>query len=157
MELTTRKRLRLNGFDYDNSGYYFVTVCTAARYENVLCSIRTSPSEEKPVTCPLTPAGEIVSRNIERTDKAYLGRVLVDSYVVMPDHIHLLLLFCNDNKSAPVTLPKVINTLKGLSSKEIGYPIWQRSYYDHVIRDTADLQAIRVYIQSNPENWAFKE
>lgn len=169
MELTSRKKNRLQNYDYSKSGYYFVTICTSVRYEDILCSILPSLSTEDLTlgspTISLTHAGEVVSRYIQNIDSAYSGWVCVDSFVIMPDHIHLIL-HIQDNdippeggppRAAAPTLSSVVNTLKGLSTKEIGYPIWQRSYYDHIIRGEADLASIRLYIQNNPVTWINKD
>ena len=77
----------------------------------------------------------------------------------MPDHIHLILEICAQSSGPPraaapaVTLPGVLNTLKGLSSKTVGTRLWQRGYYEHVIRSDADLSETRQYLMNNPRKW----
>ena len=152
----TRKHLRLKHYDYSQPGYYFVTVCTAIRNQNILCSIQNVGAAAlggPQVT--LTAEGEIVDQYIQNIDRAYAGQVTVDHYVIMPDHIHFIIqIHSPENGSpraaTPTALPQIVNTLKSLSSKKIGRPIWQRGYYDHVIRSDSDLHETRAYIQNNP-------
>ena len=177
MEREQRKSLRLQGYDYSRSGYYFVTVCTAMRGENILAEICPEPQTvgaaalggPSPILADfdppdnldvsLTPAGEIVKRYIENINGAYNGHAGMDCYTIMPDHIHMVVWIRAPGDGPPraaaptVTLPGIVNALKGLSSKKVGYPIWQRGYYEHIIRGRADLQSIRQYIQNNPLKW----
>ncbi len=101
----------------------------------------------------LTRAGEIVRELIENIDHVYVD-VHVDCYVIMPDHVHLILVLgCKDappRAAAPISLSKVVNTLKSLATKRYGEPLWQDEYYDHIIRNDTDLNEIRTYIQNNP-------
>lgn len=167
-ELRTRKNVRLKNYDYRQPGYYFVTICTRVRYENILCEIvpvRGAAFGAPPVQSPATPqinlttAGQIVENYIQNANLAYENRVKIDCYMIMPDHIHLIVQLCPLGNGSPraatptVTLPNIINTLKALSTKQIGYSIWQRGYYDHIIRSDADLQATREYMQNNPLKW----
>ena len=99
-DLPQRKRLRLKKYDYSQPGYYYVTVCTELRRQNVLCTVGaaalggpsaadTGTSEDPCVT--LTAIGEVVAQNIENINHVYNGRVSVDCSVIMPDHIHLII------------------------------------------------------------------
>ena len=174
-----RKPLRLRGYDYGKAGYYFLTICTAVRGENILAEISPGPQTvgaaalggpspifAEPVlnaldnwTITLTPAGEIVRQHIENINVAYGGRAGIDCYVIMPDHIHVVVWICTLGNGPPraaaptVALPGIVNALKGLSSKKVGYRIWQRSYYEHIIRGQEDLQNTRQYILDNPQKW----
>ena len=180
--LPTRKSVRLKNYDYSRSGYYFVTICTQVRFENILCEIVPSASSQfckasglppvgaaalggpqftdfSSVQVNLTTAGRIVEGYLQRINPSYCNRVVLDCYVIMPDHVHFIVQLCPLKDGPPraaaptVDLPNVVNTLKALSTKKIGYPVWQRSYHDHIIRNDADLQAIRSYIQHNPLKW----
>ena len=129
------------------------------------CSVGGAALGAPPVQSPATPqinlttAGQIVENYIQNANLAYENRVKIDCYMIMPDHIHLIVQLCypengHTRAAAPtVELPNVINTLKGLSTKAIGYSIWQRGYYDHIIRSEADLLATREYMQNNPLKW----
>lgn len=181
-ELRTRKNIRLKNYDYRQPGYYFVTICTQVRYENILCEIVPSislqsatrvhpglvggaalgaPLFQFPSTpqINLTTAGQIVEKYIQNANLVYENRVKLDCYVIMPDHIHLIVQLCPLENGSPraatptIALPNVINTIKALSTKKIGYSIWQRGYHEHIIRNNADLNATREYIQNNPMKW----
>ena len=85
--------------------------------------------------------------------------VAVDKYVVMPNHIHLILtLPCNDGRAlrAP-TVSRIIRAWKETVTKTLGAPIWQKTFYDHVIRDENDYLRIWDYIDTNPLRWAEDE
>ena len=107
----------------------------------------------------LTPAGKIVKQHIENINNVYNGQAGIDCYTIMPDHIHIVVWIRTLGSGPPraaaptVTLPGIVNALKGLSSKKLGYSIWQRGYYEHIIRGEADLQNIRQYVLSNPLKW----
>ena len=80
----------------------------------------------------------------------------VDTYVIMPDHIHLLLQINTGNDGRPLAAPtvsRVINQVKGAISKEIGFSVWQKGFYDHVIRRGDDYTEVWRYIDNNPARW----
>ncbi len=160
---------RLKGYDYSSPGYYFVTFNTKVRQEDILCSISNyvgpaplgGSSHQHSPTISLTSAGNILQELIGNVDQVYCN-AHIDCYVIMPDHVHLLVylssLWNDPPRGAGPTgkaagLPQIINTLKSLASKRAGYSLWQEDYYDHIIRNDADLQAIREYIQNNPLQW----
>lgn len=159
-----RKPLRLQGYDYKKPGYYFVTACARQRGENVFASI--SLQEEtvgaimnRPlVQISLTRPGQAVRQAIFGIP-AHYRNVAVDTYVIMPDHVHMILAIraSGDGRliAAPtaVGLSVVMQQFKRTVSKAIGVPLWQRGYYDHIIRQEEDLRAFRQYILENPLNW----
>lgn len=147
---------RLPNYDYTAPGYYFVTFNTLARNENTLACIESVvPAALGGLSLPLTTIGEAVKSLIERTDHVY-PNVRVDCYVIMPDHVHLILILgAGDGLpgaagATTTSLGTVVNALKSLSSKEYGKPLWQAGYYDHIIRNDADLRETRQYITNNP-------
>lgn len=184
-DLPKRKPLRLSGYDYSKPGYYFVTVCTAVRGENILAEIYSTPvvgaiinrpspcilqmsTQPSPVIA-LTPYGTIVEQSIHNISHHY-SHITVDSYAIMPDHVHMLLAVedpgmagtlevAGDGRqiAAPTPiaakLPTVIQQFKRAVSKTAGYSVWQKGYYDHIIRNEEDLQSTRQYIQNNPLKW----
>ena len=83
----------------------------------------------------------------------------MDNYVIMPNHIHLLLfLYCDNGRAMLVpTVSRVIQQLKGAVTKRIGHPIWQSRFYDHVIRTERDYRDIYTYIDNNPARWSEDE
>ena len=72
-----------------------------------------------------------------------------DRYIIMPNHIHFILL----KKNSQNCISNIINQFKGKVTKQIKYPIWQKSFHDTIIRTTLQLQQIRRYIKTNPINW----
>lgn len=86
--------------------------------------------------------------------------ISLDSYVIMPNHIHILLRICPDENGRPLVAPtisRIINQLKGLVSKQAGAKIWQKSFYDHVIKNHEDYIEHLEYICNNPLHWYYDE
>ena len=86
----------------------------------------------------------------------------IAEYVMMPNHVHMILrISANDPLQGPMwasaptggSVPSLIRSWKTLVSKELGYSIWQRSYYDHIIRDEHDYLVKAGYIAENPARW----
>ena len=116
-----RKHLRLEYYDYSQPGSYFITICTRERKQEVLCSIE--PAVGAIINCPprisLTPLGRIVDETIRAIPDHYPG-ILVDQYIIMPDHVHLILSFRRigpDGRqiAAPTPLSKVIQQMKRIT------------------------------------------
>ena len=162
MELPNRKPTRLKGFDYSVPGAYFVTVCTHNRkriLSNIVGAIHESPENK------LTSRGEIVKDIIENLPKRF--GVKIDKYVIMPNHIHLIVVVTYDEERAIRESPlqcqrsivsNVIGYLKMNASKQIhsenpGEKIWQRSFHDHIIRNEKDYLKIWDYIDTNVLCW----
>ena len=109
----------------------------------------------------LTAAGCIVDRYIRSISAAY-PHIVVDQYIIMPNHVHLLLTVLHNDgapgSSRPTALiPRVVAALKRFTNQEAGCKLWQTSYYDHIIRDEADYTARYNYILDNPRRWAEDE
>lgn len=154
-----RKCLRLEAYDYSQPGYYFITVCTRERKQEALCSIEPAVGAiiNRPPRISLTPLGRIVDETIRAIPDHYPG-ILADQYIIMPDHVHLILSFRNigpDGRqiAAPTPLSKIIQQMKRIASKQAGVPLWQKGFYDHVIRNDVDLANVRQYIRNNPLKW----
>lgn len=159
MELPKRKQIRLPDYDYSQTGAYFVTICTHGR-KPVLAQIVGRDDPGAPcVECGLTPYGEIVERYIRSIPESYPG-ISVEKYCIMPNHVHLLLRFQNDEErraesSRPTQLlPRVIAALKRFSNRDAGEKLWQTGYYEHIIRDENDFLSRWQYIDQNPARWA---
>jgi REP element-mobilizing transposase RayT len=78
----------------------------------------------------------------------------------MPNHIHLLLRVCSDEYGRPMVAPtmsRVVNQLKGYTVKQIGRPIWQKSFHDHIVRNQKDYEEHINYIYTNPMHWYYDE
>jgi len=158
-----RKEIRLKEYDYSQNGRYFVTVCTEKR-KNILCSgFENSVGDGFPVP-ELTWIGQMVDKYINEISIKYTA-VTVDKYAIMPNHIHLLLTINYKGTGNPSpTLGNVIGWFKYNSTKAInnsadnnGNKIWQRSYYDHIIRNEADYLEKYNYIRTNPLKWSEDE
>ena len=105
--------------------------------------------------CRLSDYGKIVDEAINNIEKKY-DRTRIDKYIIMPDHIHLLLTVLPDKSGRPMgapTIPNIINQLKGYVSKKVGFSVWQKLYYDHIIRDQEDYDTKWNYIENNPKTW----
>lgn len=155
-KFTQRKSLRLKNFDYASAGSYFVTICTKQR---------------KPLFGPVG-ADSISAQMIEKTFTETLRRYKgVDSpiFVVMPNHIHAIITISwADIESAP-TISEIVKAFKRYSTLEyikmvnegkvpvFDSKIWQRSFYDHIIRNSRDYEEIYRYIYENPLKWELDE
>lgn len=146
MERKIRKKIRLKTYNYAQNGYYFITICTKDRKE-WLCNKNAKLKEDN--TFELSEIGRIVDNSINNIEEIYI-EVKVDGYVIMPNHIHLLLSVEN---SSDISISRIIKQTKGLVTKITGFPIWQKSFYDHVIRNEQDYYEIMRYIQLNPLKW----
>ncbi len=157
MERRTRRSIRLREYDYSRPGYYFITICAKNR-EWIFGSVCVGRDDLGAPVVNLTPYGEIVERYINSIATAY-SNVEVEKYVIMPNHLHVILRIKFQRDGAPGSsrptqmVPRIIATLKRFVNKEIGENIWQTSYHDHIIRNEADYLRIWEYIDTNPARW----
>ena len=152
MELPKRKQNRLTDYDYSTPNAYFITICTDKR-KPLFWTVGAATGRQQGIF--LSEQGKIVDRCITNIPIHYPA-ISVDQYVIMPNHIHLLLQIHAGNDGRPVAAPtvsQVVNQLKGAASKQIGQSVWQKGFHDHVIRGDADYREIRNYIQNNPATW----
>ena len=156
-ELPRRKHIRITDYDYSTPGAYFITVCTANR-EKVFWSDRRGELRS-PANVTLSDIGMIVDNEIKKLNSVY-DAVRVDKYCIMPDHIHFILSIDTDENGrtqfAP-TISRVIKQFKGSITKQVGRPIWQKSFYDHGIRNQQDYDEIWEYIENNPLKYLLKK
>lgn len=153
VDLPKRKRNRLVQYDYSTPGAYFVTICTKDRkplfWENVGASIA------RPQDVELSEYGRITETGIHSIDRHY-PMIKVDHYVIMPNHVHLLLRIVSEVGGRAMlapTISTVVQQMKGHITKQIGFSIWQKLFHDHVIRNEKDYQRIWNYIEGNPMRW----
>ena len=150
IDLPKRKPIRIEDYDYSTQGAYFITVCTA-NGEKIFWSDRRGELCS-PANVPLSEVGMIVNNEIRKLDSIY-DAVKVDKYCIMPDHIHMILVIDTDENGrtqfAP-TISRVIKQFKGSITKQVGRPIFQKSFYDHGIRNQQDYDEIWQYIGNNP-------
>lgn len=164
MDLPNRKQNRLRCFDYNQNGAYFITICTIDR-KRILSKINVGTGV---LDCPKTELleyGETADKYINQLNNFY-DNISVDKYVIMPDHIHLLISIQDGQSGTPVptnetiefdnrnsVVAKFVGTLKRFCNKEYGENIWQPRYYDHIIRNEQDYNEIWQYIENNPLKW----
>lgn len=154
-----RKSIRLADYDYSQNGAYFITICT----KNKQClfwkkghhpTVEFVGADIIRPDVPLSDMGEIVNETINQIPTIYPA-VFVDNYIIMPNHVHLLLKidgFGGRMISAP-TISTVVGQMKRAASKKAGIPLWQKSFYDHVVRSQQDYYDIWQYISNNPLTW----
>ena len=144
MELPQRKKIRVGEYDYSQCGAYFVTICTQNR-RPILSNIVGDDAHIVPKRY-----GQIVEKYLKNAAE-------IEKYVIMPDHIHMLIRLEEQGaeKRSPQAsrIASIVRSIKTLTTKEIGEPIFQRSYYDHVVRNQRDYNEIWEYIENNPRKW----
>lgn len=131
---------RLRPDMYTQTGMVFLTLCSDRKRPIFGCI-------ENGLLHP-TPIGTIVSRQLELFRNRYEG-LAVDQSVLMPNHLHMLLA----RTSKGIALGQFVNLFKGWSTRTCGCPIWQRGYYDHLVRNVQDEMRIREYMANNPRKW----
>ncbi len=153
MELPKRKPNRLADYDYSTPNAYYITVCTDKRknlfWENPDRTIKDTGD------IVLSEIGEIVLKEILNISYSY-ENIMVDYFTIMPNHIHLLINIKAAEYGRPGSAPtisKVIGRTKSLVSKKAGFSVWQKGFYDHVVRDLEDYVSVAEYIKGNPLRW----
>jgi REP element-mobilizing transposase RayT len=166
-----RRSIRLSGYDYSRAGAYFVTVCTQDR----TCLF----GEVVDGKMRVNEFGQIVREEWLRTAEIR-DNVNMDLFVVMPNHLHAILWLADETRRGdrpvaptadtvmrpvgptPRSVAAVMAGFKSASTKRINFvrctpaaSVWQRNYYEHIIRDEESLNRIREYIANNPLQWAF--
>ena len=154
MDTPKRKPNRLPNFDYSTPGAYFITICVEGK-RCILADIVGGGALDAP-QIQLTPLGKISEKNILSGNR--IPNVRIDNYVIMPNHIHLLISVNYDGTSkAPsptnAVIPHFVSTFKRFCHRDAGIRLFQRSYHDHVIRGEADYFKIWEYIENNPAKW----
>ena len=154
--LPKRKHPRLKDYDYSSAGGYFVTIC-AHNKQHVFSRIvgrGLAPAEVQ-----LTQYGKIAQAQLLQLESRF-PFIAVDQYVIMPNHIHAILLFDMEAAGASPrpTLTDIICAYKSLTTLECKkvapiVKLFQTSFYEHVIRGQADYDELAKYIASNPKQW----
>ena len=149
MDLPKRKPTRLKDYDYSSEGTYFVTICSKDK-QKILCDIVGEGLCALPSINP-TPIGEIVKQSIEYIDNNY-DCISVDKYVIMPNHIHLIVINqSGGHGDPPLQVYDIIGRLKSFTDNKYDKQLWQRSFHDHIIRNEKDYLKIWNYIDINPQ------
>ena len=141
-------------YDYNSSGRYFITICTMQK-KKILSDVSVGATIGRPPIVHLSPIGRIVKEAIQEIPNVY-PMVEINHFVIMPNHIHLLLSIVGDSGRPMVapTISRVIQQMKGYVTKRSKRPIWQKGFYDHVVRTDRDFREIYIYIDNNPAHWA---
>lgn len=159
-----RRSIRLDGYDYTQAGAYFITICTYER-EYLFGDIVEGYMQ-------LNDLGSIVADEWVKTAEIR-QEIGLDAWVIMPNHLHGVVVINGRGtaRRAPTTeqfgkpvagsIPTIIRSFKSAATKRInefrhtpGVPVWQRNYYEHIIRDETALARIREYIANNSQQWA---
>lgn len=157
--LPRRKPVRLANYDYAQNGAYFVTVCLKPRLPLLGKVVGAGP---RPARTVLSPLGALVEQTWTDLPNHNPGLIL-GPFIVMPDHVHGILIL--ERRAgpgpAPTALSELMRQFKAFSSRRVnqlrgtpGAPLWQRGYYEHVIRNPDDFDQTAAYIQGNPARWA---
>ena len=170
-KLPKRKIIRLKKFDYSKFGIYFITICTHNRQQ--LFAIRSNFEDENlyaDLESDAVGADSISARLAEKVLFEVVEKyshIECPYYVIMPDHIHLLIAIGRaDMESAPTIIEILQEFKRYYTVKYIEYvkagklppfekKIWQRSYFDHVIRDEEEYRAYIRYMYENPMKWKY--
>ncbi len=162
-----RRSIRIPGYDYTSEGWYFVTICLQDK-RCLFGNVRGNKMI-------LNNIGLIVEMEWKRTAQLRQN-IILDEYIIMPNHIHGIIVLNNKHdgrgtmhraptmeqfgKPVPGSIPTIIRSFKSAVTKNINkirntpeVPVWQRNYYEHIIRDENDLNRIRTYIHDNPLKW----
>lgn len=174
MEKLNRKLNRLHDYDYGQEGCYFVTLCTQNRCHlfemepsvgNGLCAVPKNQDNEKGTEYSpfsMRIQNQIIHKWIRETQNKF-DTITIDKYVIMPDHLHLIVTI--KERHAGRSLPDVMGFFKTMTTnayiqcvKQGMLPpfekkLWQKSYYDHVIRNQQDYNETWEYIENNPTKW----
>lgn len=164
-----RRTIRLKEYDYSQNGLYYVTICTKDR-ECLFGEIADGKMN-------VNVYGEILE-SVWNGLPSHYPNVVLHEHIVMPDHFHAIIQIDNENvgcsnvgasfKPAPTNgqpptkhgLPEIVRAFKTFSSQKIndlrqtqGVSVWQRNYYEHIIRDGNEYSQIENYIMENPLRW----
>ena len=158
-EYPKRKIIRLQGYDYSHAGYYFITICTQNRIHYFGDIIGTTLCGR-----PNNPHIMIESWLLELENK--FADITLGPYVIMPNHIHVILQKDTTGDNTGATLRDVIGWFKTMTTNEyirnvrrglynpFHKKLWQRNYHEHIIKDENDYIRITEYIRDNPALWA---
>lgn len=155
MDLPKRKQIRLPEYDYSTPGAYFVSICTKQR-RCILSEIAVGAATSRPPEVRLTALGMVVASAVSNISSVYPA-ISIDNYVIMPNHVHLILRIVTDKDGRQIAAPTVstvIGHMKRWASMRAGTALWQKSFHEHVIRNEEDYRQIWEYVENNPARWA---
>ena len=147
-----RKLMRMQDFDYSRTGSYFITICTKDR-KNIFGAVGAD-----------SISARMITRTFSETIKQFNG-VESPIFVVMPNHFHAIINLTRTDMESVHTVSDIVQSLKRYSTVEYAKmvkqgllppfdkQIWQRSFYDHIIRNRDDYNEVYKYIYENPKHW----
>lgn len=155
-----RRSIRLKGYDYTQPGSYFITICTHHR-QRLFGEVRDGRMH-------LNKFGHIVQKSWQKLPNHYC-HIRLGPFVIMPNHVHFILILVEGlikghkdhiGQKKRHGVPEIVRGFKTFSAKEINryrdlvqLPVWQRNYYEHIIRNDRSYLALQTYIEQNPLNW----
>lgn len=162
MELPARKPNRLENYDYSQAGYYFVTLCTYNR-QNIFIMEQPRVGNDLCVVPALQNA--IIHKWIKETENKFQN-IKFEKYVIMPEHLHFIVNIKERHTGRSLrdimqffktmTTNDYIKNVQNGKLKPFDKKIWQKSYYDHIIRNQEDYNEKWDYIENNPKKYALK-
>ena len=155
-EFPKRKHPRLASYDYSQPGAYFVTICT----HNRRCTLSTIVGRGlAPAEIQYTEYGRIAELQLRLLEKRY-ANLKIDRFVIMPNHIHVILILENDTAGASPrpTIMDIVCAYKSITTRECKRvkhidKLFQTSFHEHVVRGRKDYEEIAEYICNNPKQW----
>ena len=175
--LPKRQSTKIKDYDYSTAGAYFVTVCTRDRMPFLSEIVRTdatavdgtlhisvgeglAPPAVPACAVHLKPCGKIAAEQLLLLESRY-PTVTIDAFIIMPDHIHAIIVIHKNPECAAPSLNQIIGAFKSLTTRichrQYGIEtIFQRSYADHIIRNREDYETRRKYLYENPVRWYYK-
>lgn len=159
-ELPQRKYPRLKNYDYSTNGAYFITICTQNR-KQVLSHVGWGLAPTEMTDMEYTPYGVIAEQQLLLLQERY-SFLTVDQFVIMPNHVHVIFILKKEavGASPHPTIMDIVCAYKSLTTRECrknGFAgqLFQRSFYEHIIRDRKDYEEISRYIYENPMRWRY--
>ncbi len=166
--LPQRKNIRLKNYDYNSPGAYFITICTKEHIE-ILSTVGTGvpdgpqTNNQTHIAVCLSEYGLCAEKYLKQLNDFY-ENIFIDKYVIMPNHIHLLLRISKPTDkmtniiksgSTPTStiISKFTSTFKRMCNSDFGFNFWQQRSNDHIVRDEDDYLRIWQYIDENPAKW----
>lgn len=168
-EIHNRKSIRLKNYDYSKNGMYFVTICTYQR-NPILCKIYNNANvgagchpcpktkkqnnlkKQNDIIIQLSPIGKFIENEIKHQN--------IEKYIIMPDHIHCIINNYNQGRDGTLPLHRIVGKIKSYTTKKYneinntnGLKLWQRNYYEHIIKNEKEYYNICEYIKQNPQKW----
>lgn len=172
-----RKLNRIKDYDYSQNGYYYITICTHNR-EEILGNIKSNSNKLQysfnDIVVNLTNIGKLVEQEILNTN-IIRNNIKINNYIIMPNHVHMIIEINNPKgtlQRAPTvhkfgdsisnSIPIIVGHIKGAVTKNINkehisnHNIWQRNYYEHIIRTDVEYLEICKYMVENPLRYYLK-